>query len=219
MPQATFHFPRGFLWGAATSSHQVEGNNKNNNWAAWEDEPGTITNDHRAGLACDWWGGRWRDDFDRAADAGQNAHRMSIEWSRVQPTPDHWDESALDYYREMVRGLVERKMTPLITLHHFSDPIWLLQQGGWENSGTPKKFARFVYKVVDALKEYVNLWVTINEPNVYATEGYLEGLFPPGKKDLRAAFKVMRNMVRGHSGVVSGLTGGCHYWMSGWQEP
>lgn len=201
MPQATIHFPRGFLWGTATSSHQVEGNNKNNNWAAWEEEPGCIINDHRAGLACDWWGGRWKDDFDRAAEAGQNAHRMSIEWSRVQPTPDHWDESALDYYREMVRGLVERKMTPVITLHHFSDPIWLLQQGGWEHSGTPKKFARFVYKVVDALKEYVNLWVTINEPNVYVYMGYIEGVFPPGKRDLKAAFKVMRNMVRGHAGA------------------
>ena len=91
MPQAVLHFPAGFLWGAATASQQVEGSNTNNNWAAWEQTPGHIHNDERAGLACDWWGGRWKEDFDRAAETGQNAHRLSIEWSRVQPAPDRWD--------------------------------------------------------------------------------------------------------------------------------
>ena len=165
MPQATFHFPEGFLWGSATASHQVEGNQKNNNWSAWEQEPGRIINEDKAGLACDWWGGRWKEDFDRAAAAGQNAHRMSLEWSRIQPEPDRWNENALDYYRDMVRGLVERKMTPLITLHHFSDPLWLVEMGAWENDETPQLFARYVRKVVEALKEYVNIWTTINEPN------------------------------------------------------
>ena len=67
MPEATFHFPRGFLWGTATASHQVEGNNTNNNWWNWEQQPGRIQQGHRSALACDWWGGRWKDDFDRAA--------------------------------------------------------------------------------------------------------------------------------------------------------
>ena len=88
MAEATFHFPSKFLFGAATASHQVEGNNTNNNWWAWEAESGRILNGDKSGLACDWWGGRWKEDFDRAADTGQNAHRLSIEWSRVQPTPD-----------------------------------------------------------------------------------------------------------------------------------
>ena len=79
MPKATFHFPRKFLWGTATSSHQVEGNNKNNNWWAWEQEGGRIAAGHTSGMACDWWGGRWREDFDRAMESGQNAHRLSIE--------------------------------------------------------------------------------------------------------------------------------------------
>jgi len=199
MAQATFHFPRGFLWGTATSSHQVEGNNTNNTWWAWEQEPGRIKEDHKSGLACDWWGGRWREDFDRAADAGQNTHRLSIEWSRLQPTPDRWDEAALDYYREMIRGLHERNLLPMVTLHHFSDPLWLMEKGGWENEAVADYFAVYVRKVVEALKEYVNLWVTINEPNVYAATGYVLGEFAPGKKDLGSAMRVMTNQVRAHA--------------------
>ncbi|MCL4562488.1 MAG: family 1 glycosylhydrolase [Chloroflexi bacterium] len=198
MPHASFHFPPGFLWGTATAAHQVEGNNTNNNWWDWEQQEGRIVQGQKSGLADDWWGGRWREDFDRAAESGQNAHRMSVEWSRIQPAPDRWDEHALDHYREMVRGLVSRGMTPMITLHHFTDPLWLMERGGWEDAGTPALFAAFAGRVVEALKEYVNLWVTINEPNVYAYIGYLEGAFPPGKHDLNAAFRVMTNLARGH---------------------
>lgn len=205
MAQATFHFPRGFLWGSATASHQAEGNNTNNNWWAWEQEPGHILQGHKSGLACDWWNGRWREDFDRAAEAGQNAHRLSVEWSRIQPTPDRWDEAALDRYREMVRGLVERGMTPMVTLHHFSDPLWLVEKGGWENPEAAQYFIPFVSKVVEALREYVSLWVTINEPNVYSTAAYLFGEFPPGKKDLGAALKVMTNLVRAHAGAYQAI--------------
>jgi beta-glucosidase len=199
VPQATYHFPTGFLWGTATSSHQVEGSNNNNNWAAWERDAGKIHGGERAGQAADWWGGRWKEDFDRAAETGQNAHRFSIEWSRIQPTPDHWDEAALDRYREMARGLERRGMLPLVTLHHFSDPLWITERGGWENDETPQLFNRYVAKVVEALKEYVTMWITINEPNVYTFSGYLAGDFPPGKKDLPSAFAVLRNMVRGHA--------------------
>ncbi len=199
MPQATFYFPTGFLWGTATASHQVEGNNTNNNWAVWEAEAGRIRNGDRSGLACDWWGGRWKEDFDRAAETGQNAHRLSIEWSRIQPSPDRWDEHALDYYRQMVRGLRERNITPMVTLHHFSDPLWLYEQGSWENDKTPELFNSYVRKVVEALREYVSLWCTINEPNIYTLGGYADGGFPPGKNDLNLAFVVMRNLLRGHA--------------------
>lgn len=199
MPKADFVFPNGFLWGTATSSHQVEGNNTNNDWWAWEQQPGRIIHGHRSGLACDWWGGRWREDFDRAAETGQNAHRFSIEWSRVQPTPDRWDEDAIDHYRDMLRGLRDRNLLPLVTFHHFSLPLWLAERGGWENEETPVLFARYVRKCMEAFHEYTSFWITINEPNVYAYEGYVAGLFPPGKKDLSAAMRVMANLVRGHA--------------------
>jgi beta-glucosidase len=205
MVKATFNFPRGFLWGTATASHQVEGNNTNNNWHAWEQEAGRIANGDTAGLATDWWGGRWREDFDRAAETGQNAHRLSIEWSRVQPATDHWDEDAIDRYRRMLRDLSERGLTRMVTLHHFSDPLWLYEQGGWEHEDAPEFFAAYVHKMVEALKGHCNLWVTINEPNVYATAGYVLGLFPPGKKDRRAAFRVMANLVRGHAAAYHAI--------------
>ncbi len=199
MAEATIHFPRGFLWGTATAAHQVEGNNTNNNWYAWEQQEGRIRNGDKSGLACDWWGGRWKEDLDRAAETGQNAHRFSIEWSRIQPAPDRWDEEALERYRVMLRGMFERGLTPMVTLHHFSNPLWLEELGGWENDDTPKKFADFVRKSVEALKEYVTYWVTINEPNVYAFGAYVEGTFPPGKMDLNAALPVMVNLARGHA--------------------
>lgn len=199
MPEATFHFPCGFLWGTATASHQVEGGNTNNNWSRWEDTPGRIIDDQKADLACDWWSGRWQEDLARARDSGQSAHRLSVEWSRIQPEPDRWDDEALARYVEIVRWLVNNGMTPMVTLHHFTDPLWLVDLGGWENDETAAYFARFVRRVASALKEYVSLWTTINEPNVYVFSGWVEGNFPPGKTDLALAARVMVNLIRGHT--------------------
>jgi len=203
MPQATFHFPRGFIWGTATSSHQVEGNNKNNSWWAWEQQAGHIAEGHTSGLACDWWGGRWREDFERAAELGNNAHRLSIEWSRVQPASNRWDEDALDYYREMVRGLRERGLTPLITLHHFTNPLWVEESGGWENPQIAVQFEKYTRKVVEALREYVKIWITINEPNLYALLGHWLGIWPPGKKSLLSAVRVFENILRAHAAAYA----------------
>ena len=205
MAQATFHFPRGFLWGTATASHQVEGNNSNNNWWAWEQGAGHIVEGQKSGLACDWWGGRWREDFDRAAEGSQNSHRLSIEWSRVQPEPMRWDEAALDRYREMMRGLLERGMMPLVTLHHFTDPLWVTKQGGWENEAIVGYFEAYVRKVVDALREYVSLWVTINEPNVLVASGFFSGDWPPGKSDFFTALNVYTNLVRAHAAAYKAI--------------
>jgi beta-glucosidase len=222
MAQATFHFPRGFLWGTATAAYQVEGNNPNSNWWAWEQQPGKIANGYKSGLACDWWNGRWRDDFQRAAEGAQNAHRMSIEWSRIQPTPDRWDDAALNRYVEMVRGLSELNITPLITLHHYSDPQWFVENGGWENESAAEYFEKYVRRVVQALKDYVSLWCTFNEPNGYATLGFIQGIFPPGKKDFNLGFKVMVNMVRAHAAAYHAIhqiqpqarVGMAHYYRS-----
>jgi len=199
MLEATYHFPKGFLWGTATAAHQVEGGNTNNSWYAWENQPGRIHQGQKSGLACDWWGGRWKDDLTQAAEDGQNAHRLSIEWSRIQPTADTWDDDELDKYREMLSGIRDLGLEPMVTLHHFTDPLWVYENGGWENDETPVQFANFVRRAVDALKDLVTFWITINEPAVVTNGGYLEGSFPPGKSDLGAAFKVIRNMLRGHA--------------------
>ncbi len=202
MIDATFHFPRGFLWGTATAAHQVEGNNTNNQWWKWEQEGHT---NGRSGLACDWWGGRWREDFDRAAEGHQNAHRLSVEWSRIQPEPDKWDEDALERYRVMLQGLRERHMVAMVTLHHFTDPLWLGERGGWETEAVIPVFERFVRKTVEALKEYCTLWCTINEPNGYALVGYAQGAFPPGRNDLRQAVRVEANMLRAHAAAYRAI--------------
>jgi len=202
MPQATYHFPRGFLWGTATAGHQVEGNNTNNQWWKWEQDGHT---DGTSGLAADWWGGRWKEDFDRAAETGQNAHRFSVEWSRIQPTPEAWDEDALERYRNMLRGLKERGMTPMVTLHHFSDPLWLYEKDGWEHEEVVALFEKFVRKTVDALKEYCTLWCTINEPNVYALSGYVAGDFPTKRRGVNVAMQVMTNMLRGHAAAYRAI--------------
>jgi beta-glucosidase len=202
VPQAAYHFPKGFLWGTATASHQVEGNNTNNNWWKWEQDGHT---NGRSGLAADWWGGRWREDFDRAAETGQNAHRFSLEWSRIQPTPDTWDEDAIEKYRNMLRGLRERNLTAMVTLHHFTDPLWVSEKGGWETNDIVPLFEKYVRKMVDALKEYVTLWCTINEPNVYVMSGYVDGAFPPGKHNLNLSVRVMANMIRAHASAYRAI--------------
>ncbi len=197
MPTATFHFPPDFRWGVATAAHQVEGNNTNNQWWAWEQQEGRIKHGHTSGLACDWWE-HAEADFDRAAAMGLNTLRLSIEWSRVEPKQGFLDPAALERYRQMLAALQARGILPMVTLHHFSDPLWLHEMGGWENPEVIPLFVRYVEKTVKALGEYTNLWCTINEPNVYTYMGYLNGAFPPGKQDFKLTFAVLRNLLLAH---------------------
>jgi len=198
MPEATFHFPPDFKWGTATSSHQVEGNNTNNDWWAWEQEEGHIKEGHRSGLACNWWE-RAEEDFDRAAELGQNGHRLSVEWSRIEPEEGRFDDAALGRYREMLRALRERGIEPMVTLHHFTNPLWLAEMGGWEYPRVVPLFERYAARVVEALGEFCDLWCTVNEPNVVVFLGYVLGVFPPGRQDFRAAMRVGRNLMRAHA--------------------
>jgi beta-glucosidase len=197
-PEATFHFPDGFKWGVATAAHQVEGDNVNNDWWAWEQEEGHIQEGHQSKKACNWWESA-EGDFDRAAKLGLNAMRLSVEWSRIEPRPGEFDDSALARYAEMLQDLRSRAIEPMVTLHHFTNPLWLAEDGGWENPEAVDRFARFARRVVEALGEHCNLWCTINEPNVYGYLGYLDGVWPPGKSDQKAAFCVMRHMLLAHA--------------------
>ncbi len=207
MVDFTLTFPPGFLWGAATAAHQVEGQNDNNNWAAWERTPGHIYQDQTAGRACDWWDGRYVEDFDYAAAMHHNAHRLSIEWSRIEPQPGEFDDAALAFYADMIAALRERGMEPLVTLHHFTDPLWIADSGGWANPATIERFAEFVRVAVEALGDRVTLWCTINEPLIVATQGYLLGRFPPGKHNLRQTFRVVEHLLRGHAAAYRAIKG------------
>lgn len=197
-PEATFHFPAGFKWGVATAAHQVEGNNSNNDWWAWEQQDGRIKERQKSGLACNWWQDA-NPDFDRAAALGANALRLSVEWSRIEPRPGEFDDSAMERYAHMLQELRARNIEPMVTLHHFTNPHWLADQGGWENPKTAVLFARFARRVVERLGQHCDLWCTINEPNVYGYMGYLEGVFPPGQSDFGAAMLVIRHLLAGHA--------------------
>jgi len=197
-PEATFHFPADFKWGVATAAHQVEGNNSNNDWWAWEQQDDRIKEGQKSGLACNWWKDA-ESDFDRAATLGVNALRLSVEWSRVEPRPGEFDDSALERYGHMLQELRARNIEPMVTLHHFTNPRWLADQGGWENPQTAALFARFARRVVERLGQHCDLWCTVNEPNVYGYMGYLESAFPPGQSDLGAAMLVIRHLLAGHA--------------------
>lgn len=197
MTAAVLSFPEGFLWGTATAAHQVEGGNTNNDWYAWEQQPGRIRNEDRAGMACDWWH-RAEEDFDRARELGQNSHRLSLEWSRLEPRPGEWDTTAFARYRQMLAGLRQRHLEPMVTLYHFTLPIWVAEQGGWRNPQTIGHFVRYVERVTQELGDLVTLWCTINEPVVYAYMGYLRGVWPPGRQSFPEAIKVLRHLLLAH---------------------
>lgn len=201
----SLNFPAGFLWGAATAAHQVEGHNTNNNWSAWEQTPGHIYQDQTAGIACDWWQGHYVEDFDRAAALHHNAHRFSVEWSRIEPERGKFSNKAIQFYAGMIEALRARGMEPLVTLHHFTDPLWIDQIGGWTNPETVRRYERFVRLIVEELGSTVKMWCTINEPMVYATQGYLLGHFPPGKKNLGLTYRVAENMLRGHAAAYHAI--------------
>ncbi|GAB4556928.1 MAG: glycoside hydrolase family 1 protein [Anaerolineae bacterium] len=196
----TLTFPPGFLWGTATAAHQVEGDNRNNQWHAWEQQPGRIYAGHRSGRACGWWvPGGAEADLDRAAQLGQNAHRLSVEWSRIEPEPGVFDEAALQRYRQILLHMRDRGLEPMVTLHHFTDPLWAARRGGWENPAIIGWFRRYVQRVVGTLGDLVSYWCTINEPNIYVALGYLRTDFPPGKPDPVRALRVMNHLLRGHA--------------------
>ena len=202
MADAILNFPKDFKWGTATSSHQVEGNNTNNQWHVWEQTPGHIVDGDTCGLACDWWRNA-EADFDRMVELGLNAHRLSIEWSRIEPSEGRFDDDAVDRYRRMLLELRRRGIEPMVTLHHFTNPIWLEEQCGWEEAGVVlPKFERYAAKVVRSLGDLCDLWCTVNEPNIYAIMGYLtdDGHMPPGRPGhLNTTLRVVSNMLLGHS--------------------
>jgi beta-glucosidase len=187
-------FPPGFLWGTATASHQVEGGNANNDWWDWEQQAGRIRDGSQSGLACDHYH-LYRDDFQLLADLGQNAHRISLEWSRIEPAADSFDPEAIRHYRSVVECLRRLELEPVVTLHHFTNPRWFAARGGWETPEAVDRFEKYVARVVDALGDLVRYWVTINEPVVYGTQGYLAGTWPPGKRSLRLLIAVLQNLL------------------------
>jgi len=190
-----YKFPKGFLWGAATSSHQVEGDNRWNDW--WEYEQAGLL-PYRSGDACRHYQ-LYDQDIALARSWGHNAHRFSIEWSRIEPKEGIWNLGAIEHYRDVLRALKRRELEPVVTLHHFTNPAWFLRRGGWLRSDSPKLFTRYVEQTVKHIGRDVKFWVTINEPTVYVKRGYITGEWPPCLKSswFKSAM-VLRNLARAH---------------------
>ncbi|MBI1833399.1 MAG: glycoside hydrolase family 1 protein [Candidatus Andersenbacteria bacterium] len=186
--------PSQFLIGAATSSHQVEGNNIYNDWWEWEQSRPDIGN---SGRATDHWN-KYKEDFALAKQLGHTAHRFSIEWSRIEPKPGAFNRKAIEHYREVLEELRRLNIKSFVTLHHFTNPVWLAKKGGWENGYAVDRFEKYVRYVAQHLGHLVDFWVTINEPMVYASQSYWRADWPPQKRTLRGMLRVIRNMAYGH---------------------
>lgn len=187
-------FPHDFLWGAATSSHQVEGNNRNNDWWKWES--GGKVNE-ASGSACDQWG-LYKSDFKLAKSLNHNAHRFSLEWSRIEPEEGKFSSEAIFHYKEMVKDLRALGMEPIITLNHFTLPLWFYERGGWLGESSGRIFARFAERAARELGEDVRYWLTINEPVGNISSAYVDGTWPPGERYMRKAAKVFAAMLKAH---------------------
>ncbi|MDP3970650.1 MAG: glycoside hydrolase family 1 protein [bacterium] len=190
-------FPKKFLWGTSTSAYQVEGGIFNNDWANWEQKKDTIENGEKCGQAADHYN-RYEEDFDIAKGLHNNAHRLSIEWSRIEPKEGEWNWEEVDHYRNVLKELHNRKIKVVLTLHHFTNPVWLEKKGGWLHKSAPAHFARYAEFIAEHLGNHVDMWITINEPVVYATQSYLTGEWPPQSRNKLHAFKVLRHMAQGH---------------------
>ena len=204
---APLQFPDGFLWGTATSAHQIEGGNVHNDWWDWEHNPGSGCVES-SGDACDSWN-RWTDDVGIVADLGLGAYRFSIEWSRIEPAEGEFSVAALDHYRRLCAACHERGVSPVVTFHHFANPRWLAARGGWEAPEAPERFARYVERVTAHLGDLVGWACTLNEPNVVAVLGYTIGIYPPGMKDeIGRHIAVNEALVRAHRLAVDALRSG-----------
>ena len=158
-------FPDGFLWGAATASHQVEGNNVANHYWDWEhSEHSPFT--EPSGDACDSYH-RWREDLDLVAGAGLNTYRFSLEWGRIEPEEGYVSRAELAHYRRLVDGCLERGLAPVVTINHFTTPRWFHRDGSWRSPSAGDRFARFTETVLPVLRDAAYV-VTVNEPNLMA---------------------------------------------------
>jgi beta-glucosidase len=166
----------------------VEGGNDRNDWWEWEERPGAIKGGARSGSACLHWE-RYEEDLDLLRALGLNAYRFSVEWSRLEPAPGRYDDAALAHYRDVARACRARGITPMVTLHHFTNPRWFAALGGWETHANLPHFVRLARWVGAGLGDLVDHWITVNEPEVLGFYGYAAGAWPPGVTDRSHALR------------------------------
>ncbi len=220
--------PKNFLWGASTSSHQVEGNN-HNQWTVWELEnalrlakhaeknrnPASIdksqlnnwqdikkqaTNpeNYISGSGVEHYK-RYKEDIKIAKDLNLNSLRFGIEWSRIEPNEGQWNEKQWQHYRDYINEIIEQGLEPILNIWHWTMPVWFYEKGGFEKAKNVQYFLRFVEKMCQELPlDRLKYIITLNEPNVYTTFSYIIGDWPPNQKSQLQGAKVYLNLVKSH---------------------
>jgi beta-glucosidase len=189
-----YTFPEKFYWGAASASYQVEGGIYNVDWTVGAEQVKVPPADDRV----DHYN-KYERDFEIARELGQNCQRISIEWARIEPEEGKFNQEEIEHYRKVIQTIKEKGMEPFVTLWHFTLPIWFYEKGGFTNKKAPEIFARYCNFVLEHLHGEAKFWDTINEPNVWASNGHLRGNWPPFKKCPRLYFKVLKNLSKAHN--------------------
>ncbi|MBU0722182.1 glycoside hydrolase family 1 protein [Patescibacteria group bacterium] len=211
-------FPSGFLWGASTSAYQIEGG-ITNDWSEWEEKnadrlvkqaklswqpwqqekfPEMFKRDnYLCGQACKSYE-LFGEDIKCLKELNCSAYRLSIEWARVEPEVGKFDKHVIEHYRLILKTLKENNIKVVLTLWHWTNPVWLVKEGSWESKKVRQYFNRYAQLIVNELGDLVDFWVTLNEPLMIIGHGYLDGKFPPNKKFSLALFKVFNNFVTVH---------------------
>lgn len=191
-----FTLKAGLLLGSATAATQIEGGDENNNWARFAAE-GKVKDGSTPVTADDHYN-RFREDIDLMAEMGLSVYRFGIEWSRIEPVRGEYDDMAIAHYREEIAYMKEKGIRPLLTIHHFTNPLWFEDMGAFEHKESPEVFLSLTRKVVESFGDLVSEYITINEPNVYATQSLLWGYWPPEKKSIGSLLNALSNMVAAH---------------------
>lgn len=193
----SFELPKDFLLGSATAATQIEGGDIYNNWYAWS-LIGKVGNGESSITGADHYR-RYVEDIELLSQLHQECYRMSIEWSRIEPKQGEWSTEGVEHYRDEFQRLIKAGIKPLVTLHHFSCPQWFQEKGGWLSKDAVDDFMRFVDFSIRNFGDLVSEWCTINEPNVFANDSYMDGKYPPGSHgDIAAYMKVTKNLIIVH---------------------
>ena len=188
-------FPEGFLWGAATSGYQIEGDSPACDWQEWERAGKTYGG--KCGKACDYWN-LWKGDHKLLEELEVKSFRLSIEWARIEPREGEFSDVAINKYREILQDLKNKNIKTQVTLWHWVSPLWFSEKYGFHKKKSIKKFESYSNKIIEELGDLVDFWVVLNEPMVPLGMGYLKGGFPPGFKNIFKFFRAGNNLARAY---------------------